>query len=567
MRRVLPLTAIMLLLPWLVSRPTEAQTNTYVLPKEHHVAGKPWTAIIPDPDKFAWPTEGARPGYQYRGMTAGQRRFYEYIKEKRSAHKDLSEADQAMIRRLVNLRRWPETPRPNKFWGDFMRYMRSLNTTELNLAQTLMLSELRSRGLVPVDRAMTPEMIRVRDYLNSGPFHARNWFERTFGRVEPWMDGLYSGYGYDLRPAGPAANTYPASPFNGMTITYNVSGAALTEPTDKDGFTCFRSFKGIIQPGTLRVAGTVTQANGYGATVTVRVWAGSKEEKISYYMERKGDGAVSKAYDVSVPVPAGTKSGGFIVRLDGSYSMGGGHRGLQVSASLTQSEADAAAERAAADAAWRAEVEDTLRRLGYENTPEGKALEEMRTALRGGDAAWKQYVDRKQKELGYDPAPKAVAYRELEEAMDGDGERWRRYKLAHDGSSTGDAPPATPPTSGPAPTGTASSTSTPDIGSVDLGTAVTNGVVQNSNSSFAGPTQVSCRYDFTSLPEGSTLVSIWSRDGKDVISSNRSVSGTGWVSFSLLSGGTQALTPGAYSVTIKLGDKLLARKSFTIKPR
>ncbi|MEN6643711.1 MAG: hypothetical protein ABFE08_14825 [Armatimonadia bacterium] len=39
----------------------------------------------------------------------------------------------------------------------------------------------------------------------------------------------------------------------------------------------------------------------------------------------------------------------------------------------------------------------------------------------------------------------------------------------------------------------------------------------------------------------------------------------GWVSFSLLGGGNQPLSPGGYTVTITVGDKILGRKSFTIR--
>ena len=551
-------------LVWQAATPGSGQPSPYKLPPGHAVAGKPWTSIIPDPDKFDWPTQGARPGYEYRGMTDGQRRFYDYIQQKRGGNKPLSEADQAMIRRLISSRRWPEPPRPNAFWSSYMRYLRNLDTLNLNLPQSLMLSELRSRGLVPVDRQMTPEMARVRDYLNSGPFQARNWFERTFGRVEPWMDGLYSGYGYDLRPPAPAANTFPGTPFNGLQVTYDISGATLTEPKDTAGFTWGRNLSGVLHPGTLSASGTV-HVGGYGATITARVWAGDKEQKKSFYV--KNEGSASGSFNVSVPVPAGCKTGGFLIKLDGDYSMGGGYRGVYVSGNLGPSAAEQAADRAAADAAWRAQVEDTLRRLGYENTPEGKALDEMRAALHGGDAAWKAYVDRKLKELGYDSSPKAAAYAQLEAAMDAGGDQWRRYQ-----AGTGTPPPPPPGNgtgTGATPAGTSNPPvqSLPDLGKVALGTGVQQGVIQNEAGSFVAPAQLSCKFDFQSLPENSTATATWTRDGKDVINSKRTIGGTGWVSFSLLSGGTSALTPGAYTLTIRIGDQIVGRRSFTVKAR
>src|SRR5687768_11577255 len=202
--------------------------GTYSLPANQVIPGRPWTQIIPDPDKFNWTTtrDGGRPGYRYRGMLPMQQRFYEYIQQKRRNNVPLSAAEQATIRWLITSRRWPEAPRPNPFWASFMRYLRNQTTTDLNIAQSIMFDQLVSRGLVPVDTPPNANLERIRQYLNSGPFQTRNWFERTFGRVEPWMDNLYAGYGFDLRPAGGASgNSFPGGdPFNGLKVTYNISG-------------------------------------------------------------------------------------------------------------------------------------------------------------------------------------------------------------------------------------------------------------------------------------------------------------------------------------------------------
>jgi tetratricopeptide (TPR) repeat protein len=406
--------------------------GTYSLPASQIVHGRPWTSIIPDPDKFDWTTgANGRPGYRYRGMLPMQKKFYDYIKQKQRTNVPLTTAEQSTIRWLISSRRWPEAPRPNAFWAAFMRYLREQPTTDLNLAQGLMVDQLLSRGLVPVDMPADPNFARVRDYLNSGPFRSRNWFERIFGRVEPWMDNLYAGYGFDMRPSAPSGNSFPGGdPFNGLKITYNISGASLSAPVDREGFTISRSYSGVLGTGTLSISGTV-RVGGYGADVSLSVWSGDKKEEKKFYIENTGSNGNPQNFSLSVPIPAGARTGGFAIRLDGRYSMGGGHRGCYVTGDFGPSKEQVEADRAAADAKWRQEVEDTLRRLGYQNTPEGKEIEAMRQALAGGDAGWKSFVDSRLEQMRGDTSPETLEYNELENAMTAGGTEWDRYVAEH----------------------------------------------------------------------------------------------------------------------------------------
>lgn len=419
--------------------------GTYSLPADQIIAGRPWTSIVPDPDKFDWNTrDGGRPGYRYRGMLPMQQRFYEYIQQKRRANVPLSSAEQATIRWLITSRRWPEAPRPNAFWSAFMRYLRDQPTTDLNLAQGLMVDQLLSRGLIPVDMPPNQNFQRVRDYLNSGPFRSRNWFERVFGRVEPWMDNLYAGYGFDMRPSAPSGNSFPrGDPFNGLKVSYNVSGASLSPPVDKEGFTITRSYQGVLGTGTLTVSGTY-RVGGYGADVSLSVWAGDKKEEKKIYTENSGSSGNPQNFSLSVPIPAGARTGGFAIRLDGRYSMGGGHRGCYVTGDFGPSADQIAADKAAADAKWRQEVEATLKRLGYENTPEGKEIEQMRQALAGGDASWKAFVDQRLNQMRGDTSPEAVEFNELEVAMAAGGDEWEKYVAAHGTTGSPDKSNAAP---------------------------------------------------------------------------------------------------------------------------
>lgn len=435
-----------------VRTPARVTQDPSVLSADHVVPGRPWTNFIPDPDKFDWSAPGGgRPGYRYRGMLPMHQRFYDYVQQKRRANVPLSAADESTMRWLISSRRWPEAPRPNAFWAAFMRYLRAQPTLDLNIAQTIMLDQLRSRGLVPTDPPPTRNAERISNYLNSGPFQPRNWFERTFGRVEPWMDNLYAGWGYDMRPAtSGGANVFPANgPFNGLQINYNVSGATLSAPVDGGSFTITRHIEGVLGTGTLTISGTF-RVGGFGADVTLSVWAGDKKEDKSFYVENSGNSGNPQNFSLSVPIPAGARTGGFAIRLDGRYSMGGGHRGCYVTGDFGPSKEQIAADQAAADAKWRQEVEDTLNRLGYENTPEGKELEAMRQALAGGDAAWNAFVNDRLDQMRGDNSPQVLAYRELETAMLTGGAVWEQYVATHGGASS-KAPAATVTPAAPAP--------------------------------------------------------------------------------------------------------------------
>jgi len=480
-------------------------------------------------------------------MGGTHQRFYDYIQGKRARGEDLTWADQTMIRLLRAKRRWPEAPIPNEQCMAFMRMLREKDTLDLNIAESMMVATLIQGGLWPRDPAPQEHMDRLVEYLNSGPFEARNWWERVFGRVEPLLDLEAARWGYDMRgTGGPPAGVFPAEPFNGLQISYNVAGATLGAPTDEGGFLTRRTHQGVLTPGTLRVSGTVSVNAGFGADVTLRVWAGAEEQKLEFYLE-KVEGGSRKAYDLSVPVPAGTQGGGFVIRMDGRYSMGGGWRGLEVAGTLAQSEEDRQAEREAADRAWREEVERTLRELGYEDTPAGKDLKEMREALAGGDAAWQAFVDRRQQELGYDQSPEAQQYYELRDAARAGGKTWDDYVAAHTGAGS-----------------TPGGQDSPDVGGLTVGRSVVDGQTQEVADHFPQASQVACATTFTDLPENTTAEAVWTLDGQETARSQRQVGGTGWVSFRLYTDDAAGLPPGRYQVTITAGDQVLGRKTFTI---
>ena len=178
--------------------------SDYAWSQEPRTAGKtapdnPWTTIIPDPERFDWRAEGGkRPGYDFRGMLPRHQAFYDYIQQKRKNDLPLTWAEEALVRHLIIIRRWPDPPAPNPFWSACMRYLRAQRNSDLSVAEMILLDQLFARGLTTSELPEEPNLTRVRDYLNASAFEIENWFERTSTHREPWIENLNSGWGYDL---------------------------------------------------------------------------------------------------------------------------------------------------------------------------------------------------------------------------------------------------------------------------------------------------------------------------------------------------------------------------------
>lgn len=161
--------------------------------------GNPWITIIPDPERFDWSAEGGkRTGYDFRGMLPRHQAFYDYIQQKRKNDLPLTWAEEALVRHLIIIRRWPDPPAPNPFWSACMRYLRAQRNSDLSVAEMILLDQLFARGLTTRELPEEPNLTRVRDYLNALAFEIENWFERTSPQRETWMENLNSGWGYDM---------------------------------------------------------------------------------------------------------------------------------------------------------------------------------------------------------------------------------------------------------------------------------------------------------------------------------------------------------------------------------
>jgi len=123
------------------------------------------------------------------------------------------------------------------------------------------------------------------------------------------------------------SGTYPAEPFNGMQLTYRISGVRATDASDKDGFTSIRFLEGDVTGSSVVVEGAASMASGSYADLEVTVTAGSVSDVFKARIETPQEGVRTKDYRASVKIPTGVQRVSVRVALDGSYSMGFGKSG------------------------------------------------------------------------------------------------------------------------------------------------------------------------------------------------------------------------------------------------
>jgi hypothetical protein len=140
------------------------------------------------------------------------------------------------------------------------------------------------------------------------------------------------------------ADVFPAAPFNGLQVSYSVSGATLATPKDSEGFTLSRSVGGTLTGSELTVSGVARAMYGWGATIDVSVMVDGEEAK-TFHEEKFPEGGLlpsgkvadpmSQPFTVTVPIPADAESASFSIRLAGSFNAG--HRGVVVEGTLDRS--------------------------------------------------------------------------------------------------------------------------------------------------------------------------------------------------------------------------------------
>jgi hypothetical protein len=136
-----------------------------------------------------------------------------------------------------------------------------------------------------------------------------------------------------------SADVFPSEPFNGLQISYSVSGAGLAAPKDSEGFTLYREMEGKLTGNELSVSGTARASGGWGATIDVSVSVDGQEPK-SFHQEKfpengLAEDVMNQPFSVTVPVPAEAQEASFTISMEGSYNAGS--RGVVVQANLNRS--------------------------------------------------------------------------------------------------------------------------------------------------------------------------------------------------------------------------------------
>lgn len=540
---LLALTLSWALVPIEAGAQIEGVTANGVTPFANH----PWRNVIPDPNEVRWEGAQQRPGYRYRGMLPAHQRFYEYITAKRARGERLSWGERSTIRWLQSARRWPEAPVPNETARAFMVYLRNLDRVELSFTEMMMLGDMINRGLFPSDAPVGPGAQRIIDYLNSRPYEARNWFERIFGRVEPWMDFVVASAGQDMRPGigiVVAGTPFPDDPFYGLQLGYTVEGASLGAPADEHNDTMsHRIYHGTFRPGKLRVKGFATMPTEPGATLKISLWRFTRGEGPETGYDEGTPGQGGRSFDVTWDLKDATEQAS--AQFDVAREVDGQTRIVSVHFSL-KTGADLGAAGSLAD--HQARVAETLAKLGIEDTPQGRELKAMREAMAQGDAGWRAYVDSRVAALSYDASPDAVLFTEARKAMDAGGKEWDDYVRAWSATTASKA----------------LGDGLPDAGNVVVAEAVVGSKARGVADSFGFVRGVGCVVAATGLTPETRVEGVWMRDGLEIRRDQRKVRGDGAVTFDFSTEAPEGLSAGSYQIAVAAGDQLLGRKSFTI---
>ena len=127
---------------------------------------------------------------------------------------------------------------------------------------------------------------------------------------------LCAGDGY-----AQSEGTFPKDPFNGLQVTYKITGANVTKFEDIPGFTWTRTLTiaGFEGSGDLSISGKLTANSGFYADVKVMVSAGDKTQSKTY---DKIEPNKPQTFDVRVPIPKNATAGGVSIVMTGHYNAG-----------------------------------------------------------------------------------------------------------------------------------------------------------------------------------------------------------------------------------------------------
>lgn len=124
-----------------------------------------------------------------------------------------------------------------------------------------------------------------------------------------------------LFPITAAADEYPSGgTFNGMQISYSISGVSIEGSSDVSDFTTSRSLTGAVTAKTVSISATVKQENGYSASISANCGGKTYSKEIQV--------GESDSFSLSVPVTKDMETVSISISMTGFYNAG--TRGLVV---------------------------------------------------------------------------------------------------------------------------------------------------------------------------------------------------------------------------------------------
>lgn len=129
---------------------------------------------------------------------------------------------------------------------------------------------------------------------------------------------------------GNSAGTFPASPFNGMQIQYDISGVIINSSSDKEDFTTTRYLEGTISGNVITVSGAFLMDGG--DDVNMDITGGNK----TWHKEKQKPPGAKDCGKFSEPFSVILETGaGFSIRMNTLYG-NGEMRGLVVSGAFSK---------------------------------------------------------------------------------------------------------------------------------------------------------------------------------------------------------------------------------------
>jgi len=120
---------------------------------------------------------------------------------------------------------------------------------------------------------------------------------------------------------------------------------------------------------------------------------------------------------------------------------------------------------------------------------------------------------------------------------------------------------------GQAATGQSSTPTGPTVGQLIVCRRLDEGEPQGAADQFPRLPEVWVKAEFTDLPENTTVVCVWTREGKEVMRSQRTAGGqSGWVAFAIKTTDPKGFPAGTYVVKLTAGNTVLGQKQFKLGP-